>query len=861
MKKVDEIQYWTMTPDEALKQYRSSPSGLTSDEAASRLATYGENTIHTSKSASPLLLFLSQFKSPIILIMFVATAISAATGDWLDSLIIFAIVIGSALLSFFQEYSASNAIAKLRSRIQMQCTVLRDGATSQVPSTKLVPGDIVKLSAGSIVPADGIVLDYEDFLVDQSVLTGEAMAVEKQSDPVAVDAELSRRNNCVYMGTVVHTGSATVLLTLTGGGTEFGSISAQITARQPETEFERGIRRFGYLLTAMMLILTVFVFVVNVLFRKPVIDSLLFSVALAVGITPQLLPAIINITLSRGSRIMASAGVIVRRLTAIENFGSMDTLCTDKTGTLTEGAVRLDTAADLDGNASDEVLRAAYLNANLQTGLVNTLDEAILSFRPIDTANVTKRGEIAYDFFRKRLSIVVEDGGPYELITKGALKQVLSCCARARIKGEDRPLDDAVSAQIQQRFSDWSNQGFRVLGLAKKVVEQKDPKVYAVSDETDMTLIGFLLFFDPPKADAAETIANLAQLGVQLRIITGDNALVAKHTACAVGLCVDNVLTGAELLKLDQAAAQRAIESAYLYAEMDPSQKEQIILALKNGQHVVGYMGDGINDAPALHAADVSISVNTAVDVAKEAADFVLLEKSLSVLKRGIELGRAAFTNTLKYIYITTSANFGNMFSMAGASLFMPFLPLLPKQILLINFMTDFPAMTIASDAVDTENVAAPRRWDIKRLRNFMLVFGFISSAFDYITFGVLLLWLKAGEPLFQSGWFVLSILTELMLLLVMRTQKPFFKSKPAPALLYSTLGVAALTLILPYLPFFSSILNITAIPPLVLLALMGIAVLYIIVTEIAKHFFFHPKQRAPQQPRIPANSASGGTH
>jgi len=841
--KVDPVTYWNMTPEEALKQYRSSPTGLTSDDAAQRLSSYGENTIHANKSASPFLLFLGQFKSPIILIMFVATAISAATGDWLDSLIIFAIVLGSAMLSFLQEYSASNAIAKLRSRIQMQCTVLRDGAAKQVPSTQLVPGDIVKLSAGSIIPADGIVLEDADFLVDQSVLTGEAMAVEKQSGSVPADTELSRRSNCVYMGTVVHTGSATILVTLTGGKTEFGSISAQITARQPETEFERGIRRFGYLLTAMMLILTVFVFVVNVLFKKPVIDSLLFSVALAVGITPQLLPAIINITLARGSRIMATAGVIVRRLTAIENFGSMDTLCTDKTGTLTEGAVRLDSTADLDGNASNEVFRAAYLNAGMQTGLVNSLDEAILSFRKLDVSAVNKRGEIPYDFYRKRLSIVAQDGGDYELITKGALKQVLSCCTRAHSKSEDLPLDDAVSAQIQQRFSDWSNQGFRVLGLAKKTVEVKDPKAYAVSDEADMTFIGFLLFMDPPKADAAETIANLKQLGVQLRIITGDNALVAKHTACAVGLCVDNILTGGELLKLDKAAAQRAIESAYLYAEMDPSQKEQIILALKDGKHVVGYMGDGINDAPALHAADVSISVNTAVDVAKEAADFVLLEKSLSVLQRGIELGRAAFTNTLKYIYITTSANFGNMFSMAGASLFMSFLPLLPKQILLINFMTDFPAMTIASDAVDSENVVAPRRWDIKRLRNFMLVFGFISSAFDYITFGVLLLWFKAGETLFQSGWFVLSILTELMLLLVMRTQKPFFRSKPAPSLLYSTLGVAALTLILPYLPV-ASILNIAAIPPMILLTLLGVAVLYIIATEIAKHFFFHPKQR-----------------
>jgi len=455
------------------------------------------------------------------------------------------------------------------------------------------------------------------------------------------------------------------------------------------------------------------------------------------------------------------------------------------------------------------------------------------------------------------MSVVAEESGVCRLITKGALKQVLSVCTSARLDNADHALDEATLAQIQQRFSDWSGQGFRVLGVAEKVVAVKGPKEYAVSDESELSFLGFLLFFDPPKADAAQTIADLKNMGVQLRIITGDNTLVAKHTGCAVGLCVDNILTGAELQSMDDATAQKAIEAAWLYAEMDPGQKERIILALKKNQHVVGYMGDGINDAPALHAADVSISVNTAVDIAKEAADFVLMEKSLSVLKRGIELGRAAFTNTLKYIYITTSANFGNMFSMAGASLFMSFLPLLPKQILLINFMTDFPAMTIASDAVDPEAVAAPRRWDIKRLRNFMLIFGLISSAFDYITFGVLLLWFKSGEELFHSGWFVLSILTELMLLLVMRTQKPFFKSKPAPALLISTIGVAALTLLLPYLPV-ANILSISPIPPLILLALIGVAILYIITTEIAKHFFFRVKKEKRAVPNPPQIGAAG---
>lgn len=828
-----------MSSAKALERFGSSQAGLTSAEAETRLKAQGENTLKTQQKVAPALLFFRQFKSPIILIMVVATAISAATGDWLDSLIIFAIVLGSAVLSFLQEYSASSVIAKLRTHIQMESIVLRDGAPKKVPSAKLVPGDLVKLSAGSIIPADGLVLESDDFLVNQSILTGEAMPVEKKAEAVPDDTELVKRVNSVFMGTVVHTGSATVLITQTGEQTEFGGISAEVASRLPETEFERGIRRFGYLLTAMMLILTVFVFIVNVLFKKPVIDSLLFSVALAVGITPQLLPAIINITLSKGSRVMAKAGVIVRRLTAIENFGSMDTLCTDKTGTLTEGVVRLDSAVDVSGSASDGVFRLAFLNSSFQNGLMNSLDEAIISYRPLPLDAVKKRGEIPYDFFRKRLSIVVEESGACTLITKGALKSVLSVCTHVQTGSAEQALDDGVLSDIQNRFSAWSDQGFRVLGVAQKPIASLESSAYAVSDESGMTFCGFLLFFDPPKADAAQTISDLARLGVSLRIITGDNALVARHTAAAVGLKTDDcVMTGAELSKFDDAALPDAIEGITLFAEMDPSQKERIILALKHNNHVVGYMGDGINDAPALHAADVSISVNTAVDVAKESADFVLLEKSLDVLKSGIELGRAAFTNTLKYIYITTSANFGNMFSMAGASLFMPFLPLLPKQILLINFMTDFPAMAISSDAVDPESVAAPRRWDIKRLRNFMLTFGLISSAFDYITFAVLLLGFKAQQELFQSGWFVLSILTELMLLLVMRTQKPFYKSKPSGVLLCSTIGIAAFTLLLPYLGL-GAFLNISAIPLWILLTLIGVAVLYILATEVAKHFFF----------------------
>lgn len=825
-----------MSSEDVISSLKSDPSGLTEEESAVRLKRFGENTIKTQGKIAPISLFLNQFKNPIMLILIVATLISGLTSDWLDSLIIMTIVIASVVLSFLQEYSAGNAIEKLRSRIQLQSTVLRNGKPVEIPTHLLVPGDIVELSAGSLIPGDGFILKCDDFYVNQSILTGETFPVEKNTSSVSEDTTLASRVNCVFTGTVVYSGSAAVLITQTGINTEFGKIAKHLLLRPAENEFERGVRHFGYLLTQIMLILTLIVFAINVISQKPAIDSLLFSVALAVGITPQLLPAIINITLSKGARTMAKEGVIVRHLTAIENFGSMDVLCTDKTGTLTEGIVRLDNAVDTDGKTSEDVFRLAYLNSSLQTGLVNSLDKAIIDYRKLDIGAFKKQDEIPYDFSRKRLSIITNDGHECTMITKGALAHILDICSRVQTGQDIQPMDAIILKGIEQRFEAWSDQSYRVLGVARKTVPAKDQ--YPITDEQDMIFVGFLLFYDPPKADVIQTIADLGKLGVQLKIITGDNKLVAIHTANTVGFKVSNPLTGAELMKLSDEALWNVIETANLFAEVDPNQKERIILALKKKNHVVGYMGDGINDAPALHAADVSISVNTAVDVAKEAADFVLLEKSLHVLKRGIELGRVTFANTLKYIYITTSANFGNMFSMAGASIFMPFLPLLPKQILMINFITYFPALTLAGDSVDSEMVSRPHRWDIKFIRSFMLTFGLISSAFDYLTFAVLLAGFRVQEEAFQSGWFFLSILTELMVLIVMRTQKPFFKSKPAPILLYSSIGIAFFAFILPYLPI-HNILNIAPISPAILFSLLGIAAVYIITTEITKHFFY----------------------
>jgi Mg2+-importing ATPase len=841
----DGSPFWSLAIGQLIQELKTTPDGLAEEEAQERLARFGPNTLKTREKAGAVQLFIAQFKNPIILILLVATGISAGLGDWIDSAIILLIVLGSAILSFLQEYSASNAVEELRAQIQIRANVIRSGQPQSVPAEQIVPGDVVQLSAGSLIPADGVILEANDFFVNQAVLTGETFPVEKQSGVVPEQAGLTERTNCVFMGTNVRSGSAKVLITQTGTSTAFGEIAEHLTLRPPETEFERGIRRFGYLLTELMLVLTLIVFAVNVLFQKPALDSLLFSVALAVGLTPQLLPAIINITLSQGSKAMAQQGVIVRRLTAIENFGSMDTLCTDKTGTLTLGVVRLDGALDISGNQSDEVLRLAYLNASLQTGLVNPLDEAIIASKPPDVPGGVKLDEIPYDFMRKRLSVVVQDGDRRLLITKGALSQVLDICDRVKIGDQAEPLDEQQEALIQQRYADWSEQGFRVLGVATKVVGEQPQ--YTQADESDLIFSGFLLFFDPPKPDVQQTIQELDTLGVQLKVITGDNELVARHTAQAVGLEVTGLLTGARINTLSDESLWQVVERVNLFAEVDPNQKERIILALKKRNHVVGYMGDGINDAPALHAADVGVSVDTAVDVAKEAADFVLMEQSLTVLRRGIELGRTTFANTLKYVFITTSANFGNMFSMAGASLFMPFLPLLPKQILLINFLTDFPAMTIASDSVDRELVECPRRWDIHFIRDFMIVFGLISSFFDYLTFGVLLLVMHSTQDLFRSGWFILSIITELLILLVMRTQKPFFKSMPSPSLLIATLAVSLVTLVIPYSPL-NALLGLTPIPLTALLVLMGIAALYIATSEIAKRVFY-ARRREPRPP------------
>ncbi len=839
--------YWSLAPGELLAALHASRSGLDPADAGQRLKQYGLNTIKAEQQTTAVRLLLSQFKSPLVLILIFAAIVSGVVGEWVDASIVLAIVLGSTILGFVQEYSASNAVEKLRSQITIKSNLLRGGGLQMLPSEQVVPGDVVLLSAGSLIPADGFVLEADDFFVNQAVLTGETFPVEKKPGTVPANASLAERTNCIFMGTNVSSGSAQALIVQTGKATVFGQVAERLTLRPPETEFERGIRRFGNLLTQVMLVMVVIVLAVNVFLHKPIIDSLLFSLALAVGLTPELLPAIISVTLSFGARQMAKRGVIVRRLAAIENFGSMDILCTDKTGTLTEGVVSLDGALDTQGQPSEAVLRLAYLNAHFQTGLNNPLDDAIQAAAQkagLDIGAEQKVDEIPYDFVRKRLSMVTANAqGGRTLITKGALDNILSVCTSVQSGDGVHPLDSTRRAEIEQRYSEWSEKGFRVLGLATKTMDEQ-LETYSHSHEKELTFDGFLLFFDPPKADVQQVIVELAERGVQIKIITGDNQKVARHVAEAVKLPLQGVLTGSQLNDLHDEALWHLAERTTLFAEVDPNQKERIILALRKTGHVVGYMGDGINDAPALHAADVGISVDTAVDVAKDTADFVLLQKDLGILRQGIDEGRVTFANTLKYILTTISANFGNMFSMAGASILLPFLPLLAPQILLNNFLSDIPAVTIASDNVDPEMVAKPHRWSTGFIRNYMVLFGLVSSIFDYLTFGTLLFIFRAAPEEFRTGWFIESLITELVIALVVRTRHLFFRSRPGRLLLASTLVFIGITLSMPYLPFIS-VFGFVPLPIPMLLAMLGLTALYVLATEVTKKFFFSRAENA----------------
>ncbi len=745
------------------------------------------------------------------------------------------IILVSSLLGFWQERGAANAVEKLLAIVQTKATVFRDGIQKEISVEEIVPGDVIILNAGDLIPGDSIIIESKDLFVNEASLTGETFPAEKNAGVLPQPTSLSRRTNSLFMGTNVVSGSAQAVVAGTGVQTEFGKVSERLKLRSPETEFEHGVRHFGYLLMEVTLVLVLVTLAINVYFARPVLDSLLFSLALAVGLTPQLLPAIISINLAHGAKIMATQKVIVKRLASIENFGSMNVLCSDKTGTLTEGTIKIQSVLDFNGNPSQKAQLYAYLNASYQTGFTNPIDDAIC-VNNIDISGYQKLDEVPYDFIRKRLSILVSKDNKNLIITKGALQNILDVCSSVETSDAKIVPLAGTKKQIQQRFEELSSKGFRILGIAYKNVGSD--KVIAKDSEVGMTFLGFLVLFDPAKPKIAATIQELKQLGISLKIVTGDNRLVAASISQQVGFPTPKILAGSDLTALSDEALHRQVNEVNVFAEVEPNQKERIILALKKAGNVVGYIGDGINDASALHAADVGVSVESAVDVAKESADIVLLEKDLGVLANGVKEGRKTFANTLKYVFMATSANFGNMFSMAGASLFLSFLPLLPRQILLTNLMTDFPETTIGTDTVDKEMVEQPRRWNVKFIRDFMIVFGILSSVFDYLAFGVLLFVLKSPMELFRTGWFVESVLSASLIVLVIRSRRPFFKSFPGKYLLLTTVVIVGVTLIFPFTPL-GGLFGFAQPSPLVLVLMSLIVALYIISGEIVKRMFY----------------------
>ena len=837
--------YWLIPNNVLINMLKTDPNGLSSIEASIRLSKLGNNRLDTKKK-NFLSLFLSQFKSPIIIIFVFTALLSFFLGEREDALIIFTIILISSSLGFWQEKTASDVIHKLISTVKTKSKVLRDGKIKDIVSENIVSGDIIILESGDKVPADCKIFESKDIFVNEATLTGETYPIEKSDIAILnKDVPLRKRLNSLFMGSFVISGTAKALVIHTGANTEIGKISSRLNYKQ-DTEFQKGIKQLGYFLVEITLLLVISIFLINVYLGRPVLESFLFPLALAIGLTPQLLPTIISINLSHGARRMANEKVIVKRPESIENLGSMDILCTDKTGTITTGELKLYSYSDINGHNNEKILLYAYLNAMYETGYANPIDKAIKEYKNLDISNYSKFDEIPYDFIRKRLSIAVSKTentsqnkrNQSMIITKGALQNILDICSFVEIDNEKMEHISLYYQKIIDIFKDLGNQGFRVLGIAHKIINENSYSVVVdKDDEVDMIFLGFLIFFDPIKSEVPDSLNKLHKLGVSVKIITGDNRHVAKHVAQKIGLKNTEIVIGEEVHHMSSTVLAHKVTFVDIFAEIEPNQKEQIILALRKAGYGVGYIGDGINDAPALHVADASISVDTATDVVKEAADIVLLEKDLKVIVKGIEEGRKTFSNTLKYIFMATSANFGNMFSMAGASSFLSFLPLLPKQVLLLNLITDIPEMAIATDNVDKEMIQKPRKMNIKFIRKFMLYFGLLSTLFDFITFGILIV-LNATIEEFRTIWFMESLISASLIILIIRTKSVFYKSRPSKYLIISIFSIMGIIIVIPY-TIIGKLFGFVA-PPLIYLPIIGIIVFtYICMTEVVKKIFY----------------------
>ncbi len=831
--------FWDRPLQELLQLLQATPAGLTTEEASRRLSLYGPNSLVQESRFAALLSFFGYFANPLVIILVIASGVSLALGEHVGGLIIIAIVLFSVLLNFFMEFQARHAVEDIQKQIAITAAVMRDGREQELPTAQLVPGDIIRLNAGDLVPADARLLDVKDLHVRESVLTGESLPIEKMATDLSKETHgVADASNSVFLGTAVQTGIGTAVIVCTGKDTACGEIAHRLASRPPETEFGRGIRHFGMMLTWVTMLLVLFVLLVNIVFHRPVLESFLFSVALAVGMTPEMMPMIITVTLAQGAKRMTKKKVLVKQLAAIEDFGSVNILCTDKTGTLTEGEIVLDRHVDFQGEDNDNVLQLIYLNSHFEAGIKSPLDDAVLKHEAPSIVGYDKVDEIPFDFNRKRLSVVVRHVDDYVLITKGEAESVFTICDSVVIDGVPHPFDDSRRAEAEDTLKKLSADGYRALGVAVVKVEKQD--AYTVAAERAMTLVGFAAFLDPPKEGVLSVLKALKQDGISVVVMTGDNQFVTQKIAHDVGLDADRILIGNQLDAMDDAALAYQAENGAIFARVSPEQKNRVILALKARGHVVGYLGDGINDAPSLHTADVGISVMNGVNVAKDAAKIILLEKDLAVVNEGVLEGRRSFANIMKYIIMGTSSNFGNMFSMAAASLFLPFLPMLPSQILLNNFLYDVSQVSIPTDNVDPTMEQRPKRWQIGFIRQFMTIIGPISSIYDFITFGVLL-WVfhaSTNESLFHTGWFVESLATQTLVVFVIRTAGNPLKSRPSWPLLISVLAIVAVAAVLPYTPL-GSLLRFTPLPISLLSAIALLAVTYLFLVQAVKSWFY----------------------
>ncbi|MEK7575549.1 MAG: magnesium-translocating P-type ATPase [Patescibacteria group bacterium] len=808
------------------EETQNEHKGLSSKEARKRLLKFGENTVFKRRGISPIVAFVKKFNSPLVIILALASLVSFFFGQKINAIIILMMIIISAILEFINSYKSEKATEKLSSKITTTATVLRDGEKQEIDLKKIVPDDIIFLSAGDIIPADCEVLEAKDFFVNESVLTGESFPTEKHI------------KGKVFLGTSVVTGFATTLALKTGHSTEFGKIAEKLSEIPPETDFEKSIKKFSIFIAKVIIVMVVFVFLANAILKRNLLESFIFAIAIAVGVTPELLPVIMSVSLSRGSIRMAKKDIIVKNLSSINNFGEMNILCTDKTGTLTEDKITLIKHIDGFGKESEEVLLYSYLSSILHTGVEGPLDKAIKEYKKIDVSHYKKIDEIPFDFSRKRNSIIIEKDGKRIISTMGAPYEIFHICKSYKKDGKDFKFDSDVKNNIESLFNDLSNDGFRVLAIAVKEIHSHHD-TYEVDEEKDMAFLGFTAFLDPPKKGVKETMDEFENLGIEVKILTGDNEILSKKICKDIDLPYTGILLNSEIENMSDAELTRKAKQTTIFARITPQQKERIIKVLREAKNVVGYLGDGINDAPSLRAADVGISVNNAVDVAKETADIILTHKSLSVLKDGIIEGRKTFHNTMKYLMMVLSSNFGNMFSMVVASIFLPFLPMLPAQILLNNLLYDSSQLSISTDTVDEEEIKKPPKWNISFIKKFMLTFGAVSSIFDFLTFGILLLIFKLTEHQFQAGWFIESIATQVFVIYIIRTKKiPFIKSWPGKIVLINTLLIVAIAWILPFSPL-GKIFNFETFSFNIVLYISGIVLIYLVITEIVKRIFY----------------------